>query len=660
MRWAREHPWSVPFAALSVLSLIYLVLISRLGFYWDDWASVWTAESVGPAGLRELFADDRPLLGLLYEGFFSVVPSDPLLVQIMSIALRLLAALGVWAYVRTVWPKLEFEALTASLLFFVYPGFSQQAVALTYGLGAFFPLACLMWSIICSLQAARSPSRRALWVAAAIVLLLGSLVTEYFLVLEVLRLAGFLVLLGARRDDRHLSLNRANISVVSKAWLPYGLIYVPYLLWRMLALDPERADADARSLSRFIEEPVGSFKSLASSLVTDPVESSIGAWFQTTPPEAFERWIALFAGVAAFAVVALAARASLSAGAVSDDSRRPAESGDRSVLILAATGVAALGFVPAWLVGRQVELQSNADRYTLASSVGVALALGAGLPTVVRSSKARSVVVGLLVGTAACFQVVMMLDFSDDWSDQRRFAGELSWRAEGLEPGTSILLAHPDRPYWIDDSVSAAANLALWPEVDPMSGANTWAFQFEDVREEVPDGWGAGVRGIYFEGDPDRVLGVVLPDEGCLRLVDRARDYWVEGRALAPYVSVDPQDVIGESDAADRDLPAVLGGALPHSWCYYFQAADLATQRGDYDAALRLLEPIDQQGFGPTRPEEWAPFYEAALSVQSPAAGEIGAHMRETPVGADVAGRVERYVAASGGRPAEADRIAVP
>ncbi|MCU0271045.1 MAG: hypothetical protein MUF83_20710 [Acidimicrobiales bacterium] len=295
MRWAREHPWSVPFAALSVLSLIYLVLISRLGFYWDDWASVWTAESVGPAGLRELFADDRPLLGLLYEGFFSVVPSDPLLVQIMSIALRLLAALGVWAYVRTVWPKLEFEALTASLLFFVYPGFSQQAVALTYGLGAFFPLACLMWSIICSLQAARSPSRRALWVAAAIVLLLGSLVTEYFLVLEVLRLAGFLVLLGARRDDRHLSLNRANISVVSKAWLPYGLIYVPYLLWRMLALDPERADADARSLSRFIEEPVGSFKSLASSLVTDPVESSIGAWFQTTPPEAFERWIALFA-----------------------------------------------------------------------------------------------------------------------------------------------------------------------------------------------------------------------------------------------------------------------------------------------------------------------------------------------------------------------------
>ena len=43
--------------------------------------------------------------------------------------------------------------------------------------------------------------------------------------------------------------------------------------------------------------------------------------------------------------------------------------------------------------------------------------------------------------------------------------------------------------------------------------------------------------------------------------------------------------------------PMLFGPEPPHTWCYYFQKADLARQRGDWDEVARLGDEARELGF---------------------------------------------------------------
>lgn len=47
MKSFRFKTWSVPLALLAVSLLSYAPLITRLGFYWDDWPAVWYFHNLG-------------------------------------------------------------------------------------------------------------------------------------------------------------------------------------------------------------------------------------------------------------------------------------------------------------------------------------------------------------------------------------------------------------------------------------------------------------------------------------------------------------------------------------------------------------------------------------------------------------------------------------
>ncbi len=47
---------SSPFALLILCLLVFVPLIYRLGFYWDDWPSIWFLHFWGPASFKEGFA----------------------------------------------------------------------------------------------------------------------------------------------------------------------------------------------------------------------------------------------------------------------------------------------------------------------------------------------------------------------------------------------------------------------------------------------------------------------------------------------------------------------------------------------------------------------------------------------------------------------------
>jgi hypothetical protein len=47
------------------------------------------------------------------------------------------------------------------------------------------------------------------------------------------------------------------------------------------------------------------------------------------------------------------------------------------------------------------------------------------------------------------------------------------------------------------------------------------------------------------------------------------------------------------------------------SWCYYYEKADLARQRGDWEEVLSLGAQALEKGFAPQDKIEWLPFLQA-------------------------------------------------
>src|SRR5262249_705848 len=68
--------------ALLVLNVLcYGLRLPHLGFYWDDWAWIFTGSQFGAAGLQRTFESDRVALGWLYSwiySLFSGVATSPL------------------------------------------------------------------------------------------------------------------------------------------------------------------------------------------------------------------------------------------------------------------------------------------------------------------------------------------------------------------------------------------------------------------------------------------------------------------------------------------------------------------------------------------------------------------------------------------------------
>jgi hypothetical protein len=59
-------------------------------------------------------------------------------------------------------------------------------------------------------------------------------------------------------------------------------------------------------------------------------------------------------------------------------------------------------------------------------------------------------------------------------------------------------------------------------------------------------------------------------------------------------------------------MPASLFGKEPqHGWCYFYEKAELARQRGDWAAAAALGDESARLGFAPADAFEWLPFIEA-------------------------------------------------
>ena len=198
--------------------LAFGLLTPWLGFYWDDWPLAWFTHVLGPEGFIG-FAPQRPFSGVLYYLSSALLGTRPIAWQIYALVWRWVAVTLFWLLLKGLWPERKRMALTGAVLFALYPGFSQQSIALIYSL-YFIYYSLFLASLVVMLQAVRSEKNYwQLMVLAVLLSAAAMLSTEYFYGLELLRpLLILVVVLGQKATWRE------RIIVSVRRWLPFALL----------------------------------------------------------------------------------------------------------------------------------------------------------------------------------------------------------------------------------------------------------------------------------------------------------------------------------------------------------------------------------------------------------------------------------------------------
>lgn len=607
--------WTFPVAALILCILAFGLLIPRLGFYWDDWPVIVTTRLQGVTAFWDFYRLERPFSAWTYILSAPVLGTSPFGWHIFTLLLRWLAVLAMWWCLRGIWPKHTREATWAALIFAIYPVFTQQPVAVAFS-QHWITFALYFLSMGAMIQAVRSPHwfwplSLLGWAAAAVHIF----TMEYFLGLELLRPIVLWMILGeeGRQGKSH------RMGQVLKIWLPYLLIFVAFVIWRLFFLiipkDPNNPDL----LYSLASQPLGTLVRLLQISLQDLVNNLIGAWFQTIQPQDIDLTdrAVLFSEAAAVFTALLVVFYLLRL--------KPSETEDRSHWIKQALGLgllaSLLGSIPVWLTDRQAIYGLYSGRFALAAMFGLSLLLVALLEWFTPRRLPKILLIGVFIGASVGFQIRNATSFYRSSVTQNQFYWQLYWRAPNIKPGTALLSADELFPYVGRAATALAVNL-LYPQESTSRSLGYWFLElYHDVGPKetarLPRGKtlnpnfrifsfnGSSLNSLllYYKTGAGRCLWVLSPDDldnGDLPELTKV------ALPVSNLSRIEPQS----SQPGYRPPEEIFGKEPEHNWCYYFQKASLAQQMNDWNTVAKLGDEAQRIGFSPGNAYEWAPFIE--------------------------------------------------
>src|SRR5512138_2344950 len=221
---------TIPFFFILITILAYGLLLPLTGFYWDDWPFALIAKFLGPQEFLPAFAQVRPFLGPIFFVTTSLIPPVPLYWQIFALIIRFISALSAWFALKQIWPQPKRQTLIVSLLFLVFPGYSQHWVAFTHINQEWIPFIFYLLSFGFTARAVRASlaqrSARRDTVYALLLLIAGVFPTEYFVSIEPLRFLFIWVILSEQVQGF-----RQRLIESLKRWAPYLLVWLANGAW---------------------------------------------------------------------------------------------------------------------------------------------------------------------------------------------------------------------------------------------------------------------------------------------------------------------------------------------------------------------------------------------------------------------------------------------
>jgi hypothetical protein len=577
--------YAPPVILALVAILAYGLLLSQMGFYWDDLPMSWIRYELGTEAMARYFSNNRPVWGWLYQVTTRIFPQVPIYWQVFALFWRWIGALLVWAIVRQLWPKQNGFPFGVSLLFLVYPGFNAQWVSYLYS-HFFMVLAFFLFSQLCMLWTIRRPS----WWLTGLALFFSALnlwMMEYFYILEVARGALIWIALSGESLDRSERLKRT-----FKLWIPYLIVFAAAILSRLFIFNNQVYGLGL--LPRLKTDFFDTLLSLAQNALVSFWTVSVAAWAQVfRPPDAAvhgPRTILVYAVIVGvtLGIVSTYFFLKQDKAQATNENQKFA----RQAIVLGLI-MLPLASVPFWLIDLPVTLGFPANRFTLPSMLAVSLILGGGLQWI-DSPRLRYGLLAVLVALAAGRQFLWSTDFGRDWAAQKNMFWQMTWRAPGLQPDTLVLM-NEELEFYADNSLSATLNWIYTPDNHTSQIDHALLYPTNRIGRSLPAlepdlpiryDFLAGV----FEGNTSQSVAFYFSPPACLHVLDPEIDTvnrFILDESLMREAAVLSSSSLILPEQKAR-MPGIYGPEPAHGWCYYFQKADLARQMEEWGQVAEL------------------------------------------------------------------------
>ena len=523
-----------------------------------------------------------------------------------------------WWTLRLLWPQRVQETTWIAFLFAIYPGFQQQYISVTYSHG-WITLGGFLLSLGLMLEALRR--RRWFWPLMLASWLLDTLIIftdEYFFGLELLRPLFLWFVLSEQpaavwRKIRQIALQFA----------PYAASMAGFLVWRLFLQKTPRGDIQI--FDRLKQEPLAAAIELIRTILQDVFETGVLAWGQVFKyaSSLSSNWLSLaiyllillLTGVGTFLFFKQLAAASPASAC--DPGADDAVPWAFQTLL---TGLYALllGGWPFWATYLPLKLKFPWDRFTTPMMFGACLVLVGILVLLIRDRTFQFFCLSLAIGLSAGFHYQLANQYQQDWETQKNLFWQLTWRAPGIQPGTTLLTANIPLKYFTDNSLTAPLNWVYAPD----NSSRQMPYLFYDIKVRTEAGTlklepgytiDQPYRATYFKGSTSQALVFYYEPPGCVKVLDPTLDAaWPKLPALVqralPFSRL---DLIENSDDQPARPPVNIFGPEPAPyWCTYFEKAELARQQNDWKQVTTLGDQALNAGLHPYNPAEFQVFIE--------------------------------------------------
>ena len=610
--------------------LVYGVFIPSLGFYWDDWPVVWVFHALGPHGVARYFAGERPVTGWVFANVARIIGVSPIGWQVLSLLIRCGTSAMLFIGLSELWPARRDVAFLVGLLALLYPGFSQQPIALTYlsqNLSFFLYVFSLAMTIFCATR----PAYRWWFFAIALTTCgLACAITEYFVGLELFR--PFLIASLAGREtaggDTWKSVRTALIR-----WGPFAAVWAGYLTWRgfVFRVSTLRSYENVGSnLSHILRNPVHEAALRIHAALHNILMATVFAWVRPLSPEFFDlsSRVAIRSWMIAIVVVVIAIftlRRLIVDRQQTLSAESPGELIDRiprSGLLLSVAALCAAEF-PFLVPSEMTQFSANPsyeDRFTLPFIVGSSLLLTWILVTLGRTKVSRIAIVAVTLFTFSAFQIQNSNLYRQDWRAQKSLFWQIFWRAPDLKAGTSVFVY--GLPKSLRGNHAAGLLNMLYGRDDKEGTLNYFIFDLSQLSEPLTGfnlSYKPGVllksqvRTYPYQGNTSQSLVAWISPDGTFRVLSQPDANQI---LRCPAICMNtaqlskPGELISSTQERSGSLLKIFGTEPTPQWPYYYQKAELARQLKDWGTVAALGDQAMQQGYTPQDPSEWFPFIE--------------------------------------------------
>ena len=615
----RLPDWLTPIALFGVVILAYGIYIPWMGMYGDDWIFLLNQKVFGPLGFIPFFASDRPFSGWILVLTSFLARDNTWVYQVLGVLLRGLDVVALWWLLKVIWPRHSRQALWAALLFAVYPGFVQQFIPMEFSIH-FFVLGAFLVSLGLMVQAVRSPQRALPRMTLAVLCAAGMFSIEYFVGLELLRPVILWLVLSGETPD----LKKRFVRLL-KYWLPFLAVLAAFFIWRVFIF--KFHFYQPALLQNFIATPWETLLHLGARILADSYKTALLAWLQIFNMQMGLHTLLLFLPVVvAGLVVACFIILKLPEGKIAAED---AKFSARWKWIWPAGLVCLVSFfvagIPIDIPGVPLEVYFPWDRAVLPFMLGACLFLVVLLEFI--PPRIGRFALAVLLSLSLGYSMKNARSYINDVSLQRDLIWQMVWRAPQIKPGTLLLFENLNLDHLYDNDFSPIVNWTYAPGL----AANPIPYRLFDLNKEqqsldtfldtftTPDIPFTDTYDTFtFVGSSANMVLFSYDSPGCLLVLGPQNDYLPHDipREAAIQRLTNPDLLLPNASPAVHP-PLYLAKEPAHTWCYYYEKADLARQQKDWAQVVTLWKEAAGKSYLPETSYEFAPFIEAFVQLNN-------------------------------------------